>query len=90
MNISDESKTFSSEEPSIIKKSEGGKTLGEQIVERMTREAQAQKNIELRDKIAMDALQGMLAAGYRERETPSATAKHAYIYADFMLEAREQ
>ena len=44
----------------------------------------------LRDKIAMAALTGIVAAAYNRPFAPSILAREAYMLADAMLEARSQ
>lgn len=53
----------------------------------MTKTEQAIRE-QLRDQFAMAALQGLLAGGYQGEY--SHAARHAYVYADEMLEARDE
>lgn len=58
------------------------------IFEDMEEDAKALALIHLRDQFAMAALQGLLAGGYQGEY--SNAARHAYYYADEMLEARDK
>lgn len=51
-------------------------------------EAHDKEFMELRDRFAMAALQGLLAGGYQGEYNHA--ARHAYVYADEMLTVREQ
>lgn len=50
-------------------------------------EAEQREFMELRDKFAIAALQGVLAGGYQGEYVHA--AHHAYYYAEEMLKARE-
>ena len=54
----------------------------------MVEQAEGKEFMELRDRFAMAALQGLLAGGYDGEYNHA--ARHAYVYADEMLTVREQ
>ena len=57
------------------------------LFDEMLERAVDKQFMDLRDKLAMSALQGLLAGGYQGEYINA--ARHAYSYADSMLEARE-